>query len=63
MFKTIEGVYQLPTQMLLTVILRELLEIERNFKLQLITSEKKMMKMYKFQLLKTDACHIKSNSQ
>jgi hypothetical protein len=57
---TVEGIQTLPNQLLLFVMLRELLSLKTSFKLHLITAEKKMMNMYKYELLKTEACSIRN---
>lgn len=59
MSSTIDGIHTLHNQLLLAVLLGEVRKWEKPFKLQLITHEKKMMNMYKYELLKTDACAIK----
>ena len=59
MTSTIEGLLQLPNQMILAVMFRELQDWKSPVKLNLVSNETKMMHMYKFELLKTDACKVK----
>jgi hypothetical protein len=60
MLNTIEGVHNLPNQLLLGVLLEEVGRVRPMLKFCLITTEKKMMGMYKYELLKTEAYSIKS---
>ena len=55
---TIQGVNTLPNQMLMIVLLRELGEKKGGFKLSLVTTEKKMMSFYRFELMKTEQFQI-----
>lgn len=57
---TIDGVHTLPNQLLLAILFRELLQVVIPFKVHLITTEKRMMNMYKYELMKTEACSIKN---
>ena len=57
---TIEGIHTLPNQMLLGVLLGELQKLKTATKVCLITTEKKMLNLYKYELLKTEAYSIKS---
>lgn len=45
---TIEGIIQIPNQMILAIIFRVVEEWRGPLKLNLISNEKKMMQMYKF---------------
>jgi len=53
MLNTIDGVHGLPNQMLLGVLLEELGKVRPVVKFCLISTEKKMMGMFKYELLKT----------
>jgi hypothetical protein len=50
---TIEGIHNLPNQLLISVMFGELLKVNSPVKVHLITTEKKMMNLYRFELLKT----------
>ena len=50
---TIDNISQLPNQMILAIFFRELQEHRTNVKINLISSEKKMINLYKFELMKT----------
>ena len=50
---TIDGISQLPNQMILSIMFKELQDWKNNVKINMITNEKKMMNMYKYELLKT----------
>jgi hypothetical protein len=45
---TIEGIHNLPNQLILSILLQELTQLKSTFKLHLITTEKKMMNLYKY---------------
>ena len=62
LINTIEGIHSLPNQLILTVLLQELMQLKTPFKLHLITTEKKMMNLYKYELLKTEACTVRYNN-
>ena len=51
---TIEGVNTLPNQMLMMVLLKELAEKKGGFKVSLVTTEKKMMSFYRYELMKSE---------
>jgi hypothetical protein len=51
---TVENMSNLPNQMLLCMLLQLLGERDTPMKLQLLTNERKMMNMYRYELLKTD---------
>lgn len=53
----------MPNQLLLSIFLQEIIQLKSQFKLHLITSEKKMMNLYKYELLKTEACAIRYNTE
>lgn len=50
---TIDNISQLPNQMILAIFFKELQEYRSNVKINLISSEKKMLNLYKFELMKT----------
>lgn len=60
---TIEGLTQLPNQMILAILFRELQEMRSNVKVNMISSEKKMMNLYKYELLKTENCKVRYHEQ
>lgn len=55
---TIDGVNTLPNQLLLSLLLQEVAGLPSGLKLSLVTTEKKMMNMYRFQMMKTDRFRI-----
>jgi hypothetical protein len=57
---TVENIRNLPNQMILGVLLQEVMKMHTPFKLNLITTEKKMMNLYKYELIKTEQFVIKS---
>lgn len=57
---TIEGIYNLPNQLLISVFLQELLSVKNPVKVFLITTEKKMMNLYRFELFKTETYSLQT---
>lgn len=56
---TIETITNLPNQMILAIFFKELQDVRVNVKINLISNEKKMMNLYKYELLKTDNCKMR----
>lgn len=56
---TVENITNLPNQMVLAIFFKELQDLRFNVKINLISNEKKMMNMYKYELLKTDNCKMR----
>lgn len=50
----------LPNQLILSVLLDELKNIAFPVKVHLITTEKKMMNLYKYELIKTESFKVKA---
>lgn len=59
MLNTIEGIHTLPNQLILDVLLNEVQE--KGLRLHLISTEKKMMNMYRYELLKREGCILRSH--
>lgn len=57
---TIEGVSNLPNQMILGILMRELAALRTPFKINLITAEKKMLNLYKYELIKCENFTVKN---
>ena len=57
---TIEGVSALPNQMILGILMKELSGLRTPFKLNLITTEKKMLNLYKYELIKCENFTVKN---
>lgn len=55
---TIEGVNNLPNQMLMSLFLNEVAERRSGFRLSLVTTEKKMMSFYRYELAKTEKFRV-----
>jgi hypothetical protein len=55
---TMEGVNSLPNQLLMSLLLKELAEVKGGLKLLLLTSERKMMSFYMYELMKTEKFQI-----
>ena len=49
----------LPNQMLINILLAEVSAVNSGFKLAMISTEKKMMNLYKYEILKLERYNIK----